>query len=342
MAKRAIISGVTGQDGSYLAEFLLHLGYEVHGLVRRSSSLVRPRLDHLTHGESGSSRFHLHYAEALDVAQLTEMFKEIQPSEIYNLAAQSHVKVSFEQPVSTAYHSGLSALAMLEAQRFGAPGARFYQASTSELFGSTPPPQNEGSLFHPRSPYGVAKLFAHWSTINYRESYGLFSCAGILFNHESPRRGQSFLTRKVSLAAARIKLGLDHELRLGNMHAVRDWGYAPEFVVGMWKMLQRDTPMDFVLATGEGTSVEDFVSAAFESQSLDWRRFVISDEDYYRPAEVENLIGDPSLAAVELGWDPKVVGSSLPQLMTEADIRRLRGEVIDRISGEEWEEFRDG
>lgn len=336
--KKAVITGITGQDGSYLAELLLHLGYQVHGLLRRSSSIARNRIDHIDRfDQSGKQRLFLHYADPLDVIKVSELLEETSPSEVYNLAAQSHVKVSFEQPMTTAQYTGTSALALLEAVRNAAPHAKFYQASTSEMFGSEGPPQNEKTRFHPRSPYGVAKLFAHWSTINYREAHGLFASTGILFNHESPRRGQNFVTRKITTGAARISTGLQQTLTLGNLDAVRDWGYAPEYVVAMWKMLQQPNPGDFVVATGEGTTVREFLNASFASQGLDWRDFVEFDDKLRRPSEVDNLIGDSSEAERVLNWRASIKGTDLAELMTEWDVQAIRGSLIDTVSGEFWE-----
>ena len=336
--KKAVITGITGQDGSYLAELLLHLGYEVHGLLRRSSSIARNRIDHIERFDrSGKQRLFLHYADTLDVIKISELLEETRPDEVYNLAAQSHVRVSFEQPMTTAQYTGISALALMEAVRNSAPGAKFYQASTSEMFGLEAPPQNEKTRFHPRSPYGVAKLFAHWSTINYREAHGLFASTGILFNHESPRRGQNFVTRKITTGAARISSGLEHSLTLGNLDAVRDWGYAPEYVVAMWKMLQQPDPGDFVVATGEGTTVREFLSASFASLGLDWENFVKFDDNLHRPAEVDKLIGDSGEAEKVLNWKASIKGTDLAVLMTKWDVQAIRGNSIDTIPGEFWE-----
>lgn len=317
--KRALITGITGQDGSYLTELLLGKGYEVHGLVRRSSSLNRSRIDHLI-GHDGLS---LHYGDLTDGVSLTNLLREFEPHEVYNLGAQSHVKVSFELPEYTANTDAVGTLRLLEAIRAAGIDTRFYQASTSEMFGSTPPPQHEGTIFHPRSPYGAAKLYSHWATVNYREAYGVYAVSGILFNHESPRRGESFVTRKITLAAASIKLGVQDKVALGNLDAIRDWGYAPEYVEGMWRMLQRPEPEDFVLATGVGTSVREFCEAAFSQVGLDWRDYVVHDDRYERPAEVDALIGDASRAEQLLGWKARTTAPALAALMVEADLEQV-------------------
>lgn len=341
--KKAVITGVTGQDGSYLAEFLIHKGYEVHGFLRRSSSATRSRIDHIPRkDELGRVRLALHYADLLDTFRLSELLARIRPDEIYNLAAQSHVRVSFEQPISTAQFTGLGALAMLEAVRLSAPGARYYQASTSEMFGSENPPQDEKTRFHPRSPYGVAKVFAHWSTVNYREAHGLFACSGILFNHESPRRGQSFVTKKIAMAAARISAGLQSSVSLGNIAAVRDWGYAPEYVVAMWKMLQLEDPSDFVIATGTGTTVREFAQASFARVDLLWEDYVETDETMLRPAEVDALIGNPSEARNALSWSAKMGGSTLAMLMTDWELSALEGATVDKLPPDFWDSLTDG
>jgi GDPmannose 4,6-dehydratase len=290
--KTAFITGITGQDGSYLAEFLLGKGYDVHGLVRRSSTLNRSRIDHLHHHE----RLHLHYGDLTDGVSLVNLVRSIEPDEVYNLGAMSHVKVSFEMPDYTASTNAIGTLRLLEAIRAAGLDCRFYQASTSEMFGSTSPPQDESSTFHPRSPYGSSKLQAHWVTVNYREAYGLFAVSGILFNHESPRRGENFVTRKITKAAAAISAGVEKYVTLGNLDAIRDWGYAPEYVEGMWKMLQLDEPDDFVMATGEGHTVREFCEAAFAHVGLDWEDHVRFDESFTRPSEVNALIGDASKA----------------------------------------------
>ena len=323
--KRALITGVTGQDGSYLAEFLLEKGYEVHGLKRRSSSINTDRVDHIYQDVHASENgFHLHYADLTDGSCLSRLLDDIQPDEIYNLAAQSHVKVSFEMPEHTADITACGALRLLEAMRWSLRKCRFYQASSSEMFGSTPPPQNENTTFHPRSPYGCSKLFAHALTVNYRESYGLFAVSGILFNHESPRRGETFVTRKITRAVAHIVLGLQKELYLGNLAARRDWGFAGDYVRAMWMMLQQAQPRDYVIGTGECHSVQEFVELAFAHVGLDWRKFVRIDPRYFRPAEVDNLEAEPSLAHRELGWKPSVRFAELVRLMVDADIADLK------------------
>jgi len=327
MAKKALITGITGQDGSYLAELLLEKGYEVHGLVRRSSSINRSRIDHLQEFEHGENpRLILHYGDLADSVSLVKLLYSLQPDEIYNLAAQSHVRVSFDIPEYTSDITGVGAGRILEAIIESGIGkkVRFYQASSSEMFGKVQAvPQTETTPFYPRSPYGCAKVFAHWLTVNYRESYNLFACSGILFNHESPRRGESFVTRKISIAAARIKKGLQKELYLGNLDAKRDWGYAKEYVEGMWRMLQQDKPDDYVLATNETHTIEDFLSAAFGHVDLDWRDYVKFDSRYLRPAEVDLLIGDYSKAKRTLGWEPQTRMHGLAKLMVDADLATL-------------------
>jgi len=322
--KRALITGITGQDGSYLAELLISKGYEVHGLIRRASSINTQRIDHLfqdPHEES--PRLVLHYSDLSDFASLTNLLSTIEPDEVYNLAAQSHVRVSFEMPIFTGQVTGLSATALLEAIRIVNDKIKFYQASSSEMFGSTPPPQNEKSSFAPQSPYAAAKLYAYWMVRNYREGYGLHASNGILFNHESPRRGETFVTRKISLAAARIKLGMQQKLFLGNLDAVRDWGYAPEYVEGMWRMLQLEKPDDFVLATGVGCTVRQFLDYAFSHLDLNWQEFVVHDPRYLRPTEVDALLGDYSKARQNLGWQPTTTAPELAALMVDADLDLL-------------------
>jgi GDPmannose 4,6-dehydratase len=324
--KRALISGITGQDGSYLAELLLKKGYEVHGLVRRSSSFNTGRLDHLylNNPEHRGTRLHLHYGDVTDSTNIIRLVEKIAPDEIYNLAAQSHVKVSFEIPSYTTHVDALGTLNFLESIRETRAKIRLYQASTSELFGKVQAiPQNEDTPFYPCSPYGVAKLYGFWAVKNYREAYGLYACNGILFNHESPRRGESFVTRKITLGAARIKLGLQGELHLGNLAAKRDWGYAPEYVEAMWRMLQQEIPEDFVIATGETHSVQEFIEEAFGYLGLDWRESVKIDEGYYRPSEVDLLIGDSSKAKEKLGWEAIVKFKELVRLMVDADLKQL-------------------
>ncbi len=324
LVKKALITGITGQDGSYLAELLLGKGYEVHGLVRRSSTFNTRRIDHLyTDPHESGTRLFLHYGDLGDAGQLSHLIYNIQPGEIYNLAAQSHVRVSFDMPEYTGEVTGLGVIRLLEAIRRSGIKTRFYQASSSELYGDAPPPQNEATPMRPRSPYAVAKLYGYWMVRNYREAYGLFAVNGILFNHESPRRGETFVTRKITRALARIKLGLQQKLFLGNVEARRDWGYAPDYVEAMWLMLQQDSPDDYVLATGETHSVRDFLEAAFACQDLDWRQYVEIDPRYYRPTEVDVLLGDASKARERLGWQPRVSFGELVRLMVDADLQDL-------------------
>ncbi|MFE3374437.1 GDP-mannose 4,6-dehydratase [Streptomyces anulatus] len=324
MAKTALITGVTGQDGSYLAELLLDKGYTVHGLIRRSSSFNTERIDHIYQGPEEPERsFVLHHADLTDGVALVNLLRDIQPDEVYNLGAQSHVRVSFDAPLYTGDVTGLGTVRLLEAVRASGIQTRVYQASSSEMFGASPPPQNEGTPFHPRSPYSVAKVYSYWATVNYREAYGMFAVNGILFNHESPRRGETFVTRKITRGVARIKAGLQDRLHLGNLDAVRDWGYAPEYVDAMWRMLQCDTPDDYVVATGEGVSVRQFLEFAFEHAGLDWREHVRYDPKYERPSEVDALIGNASKAEELLGWKPEVKSRELARIMVDADIRRL-------------------
>ena len=319
--KVAFVTGVTGQDGSYLAEFLLGKGYEVHGLIRRSSTFNTSRIDHIyqdPHGEN--TKLFLHYGDLIDGVGLTNLIREIKPNEVYNLGAQSHVQVSFTMPQYTGQVDAVGAVGLLEAIRSSGVDTRYYQASTSELFGSTPPPQNEESVFRPRSPYASAKLMAYWSTVNYREAYGLHASNGILFNHESPRRGETFVTRKITRAVAQIANGSTQKLYLGNLDAVRDWGYAKEYVESMWLMLQQDLPSDYVVATGIGATVKDFMAHAFTQVGLNWEDYVIVDKKYMRPAEVDSLIGDPSKARNILGWEAKTTWSELATLMVNHDL----------------------
>ncbi len=326
--KRALITGITGQDGSYLAELLLEKGYEVHGIVRRSSSINRSRIDHLRNYEEGpGKRLFLHYGDLADSVALVKLLYATKPDEVYNLAAQSHVRVSFDIPEFTCDVTGTGAARILEAIIESGIGkhVRFYQASSSEMFGKVQAvPQTETTPFYPRSPYACAKLMAHWLTVNYRESYNLFACSGILFNHESPRRGESFVTRKITIAAARIKLGLQKELFLGNLDSKRDWGYAKEYVEGMWRMLQQDQPDDYVLATNETWTIREFLDASFGHLDLDWRDHVKFDERFLRPAEVDLLIGDYSKAKTKLGWEPKTRMHGLAKLMVESDLALVR------------------
>jgi GDPmannose 4,6-dehydratase len=321
MSKTALVTGVTGQDGSYLAELLLRKGYTVHGLIRRASTFNTQRIEHLyqdPHVED--ARFILHYGDLTDGSRLVTLLQSIQPDEVYNLAAQSHVRVSFDEPEFTGQTTGLGSTRLLEAIRMIGLDCRFYQASSSEMFGASPPPQSEQTQFYPRSPYGVAKVYSYWMTRNYREAYGMFAVNGILFNHESPRRGETFVTRKIARAAARIKLGLEHEIYLGNLDSVRDWGYAPEYVEGMWRMLQADEANDFVLATGTAYTVRDFVRLCFEHVGLDWEEFVRFDPRYLRPTEVDALIGDASRAKDALGWQASVLTPELARIMVEAEL----------------------
>jgi GDPmannose 4,6-dehydratase len=324
MAKIALITGVTGQDGSYLAELLLGKGYEVHGVVRRSSSMNRGRIDHLQHSNPAhpeGSRFVLHYGDMTDSGGLNRLVKTVRPDEIYNLAAQSHVGISFDQPEYTGDTDGLGTTRLLEAIRTTGLPARFYQASTSEMFGSAPPPQSETTPFHPRSPYAVAKVYAHWMTVNYREAHRLFACSGILFNHESPRRGENFVTRKITRGIGQILAGKTDKLRLGNLDSKRDWGHARDYVEAMWLMLQQDEPDDYVIATGVMRSVREFAESAFAMAGLDWDKYVVVDEAYMRPAEVNELRGDASRAARKLGWKPRTPFDDLVREMLENDMR---------------------
>jgi GDPmannose 4,6-dehydratase len=349
--KKALITGITGQDGSYLAELLLEKGYEVHGIIRRASTFNTQRIDHIYQDpHERGRRLFLYYGDMVDGSSIARLVAQVAPDEVYNLAAQSHVHVSFEQPVYTADVDALGTLRLLEAIRESHVQTRFYQASTSEMFGAARPPacmgkaqqsgQHEGTPFHPHSPYGAAKVFAHWTTVNYREAYGLFACSGILFNHESPRRDERFVTRKITRAVARIRAGLEQKLYLGNLDARRDWGYAPEYVRAMWLMLNRDEPDDFVIATGESHSVREFAEAAFEVGGLPlrWegegieekgidagtgRVLVEVDPRYFRPAEVDLLQGDASKAARLLGWKPQVRFAELARIMVEADLKAL-------------------
>ena len=322
--KKALITGITGQDGSYLAELLLAKGYEVHGLIRRSSSFNTDRIDHLmADPEIHQVKLFLHYADMTDGSRLVTLISKIIPDEIYNLAAQSHVRVSFDEPEYTGDSTGMGTVRLLEAIRITQVNCRFYQASSSEMFGATPPPQNEETPFYPRSPYGAAKLYSYWMTRNYREAYGLFTCNGILFNHESERRGDTFVTKKIAVAAAKIALGKQDSLVLGNLDAVRDWGYAPEYAEGMWMMLQHKNPDDFVLATNTGYSVRDFLKLSFDSLNLEWEKYVEFDERYTRPTEVDSLVGDYQKAAEILGWRPKTLTPSLARIMTLAEYSKL-------------------
>lgn len=322
--KKALITGITGQDGSYLAEFLLEKGYEVHGLIRRSSTFNTERIDHIyADPHDLKAKLFLHYGDITDSGQLTNLIYNIQPDEIYHLAAQSHVRVSFDMPEFTGDVTGIGTTRLLEAIRRSGIKTKFYQASSSEMFGDTPPPQNEETPFRPRSPYGAAKVYAYWMVKNYREGYGMFAVNGILFNHESPRRGETFVTRKITRALARIKLGLQDKLYLGNLEAKRDWGYAPNFVEAMWLMLQQDHPDDYVIATGETHSVKEFLEEAFKYADLDWKNYVEIDKRYFRPLEVEFLQGDASKAKRKLGWEPKIRFKELAKIMVDADMKNL-------------------
>ena len=319
--KVALITGITGQDGSYLAEFLLAKGYEVHGIIRRSSSFNTGRIDHIYQDPHDKNpKLILHYGDMSDGVGLTNLVREIKPDEVYNLAAQSHVQVSFTMPQYTGQIDGVGPVVLLEAIRAAGNETRFYQASTSELYGSTPPPQNEESMFRPRSPYAAAKLMAYWTTVNYREAYGMHATNGILFNHESPRRGETFVTRKITRAVADIAHGKSKKLYLGNVDSVRDWGYAKEFVESMWMMLQQDKPSDYVIATGVGATVQQFVEVAFAHAGLNWQDHLEIDKKYIRPTEVDALIGDPSKAQRELGWSAKTHWQDLAKLMVDSDL----------------------
>jgi GDPmannose 4,6-dehydratase len=336
--RRALITGVTGQDGSYLAEFLLKKGYEVHGVKRRSSSFNTGRLDEIySDWHDDKSRIFLHFADMADSSSLWNLLYSVQPDEVYNLAAQSHVRVSFDVPEYTCDITANGALRLLEGIRRIGLKCRYYQASSSEMFGSAPPPQCEHTPFHPRSPYGCAKLFAHTITANYRESYGMFACSGILFNHESPRRGETFVTRKIARAAAQIKAGLQEKLFLGNLDARRDWGYAPEYVEAMWLMLQQSEPVDYVVGTGENHTIHEFLELAFSRVGLDWRDYVVIDPRYYRPAEVENLLADSSKARRDLGWQQRTGFSELVHIMVDAELHTMSSSKPVSISGSSYD-----
>lgn len=341
MTKRALITGITGQDGSYLAELLLRKGYEVHGVIRRASTFNTTRIDHLyVDPHTPEAKLFLHYGDLSDGARLVTLLADVKPHEVYNLAAQSHVRVSFDEPEHTADTTGTGTIRMLEAVRLSGIETRFYQASSSEMFGATPPPQNENTPFYPRSPYGAAKVYSYWITKNYREAYGIFAVNGILFNHESPRRGETFVTRKITRAVAAIKAGKQEHLYMGNLDAVRDWGYAAEYVEGMWRMLQADEPDDYVLATGEGLTVREFLDIAFGHVGLSWEDHVRFDERYLRATEVDALIGDASRAREKLGWIPSVNGRNLARLMVDADVEALThaGEGwIDKVQLDSWD-----
>jgi GDPmannose 4,6-dehydratase len=330
---RALITGISGQDGSYLAEFLLEKGYEVHGIIRRSSSFNTGRIDHLYHDphEEGVRLF-THYGDLADPVALTKVLYEVRPDEIYHLGAQSHVRVSFEIPQYTFDVTGGGTLRLLEAVRESQVECRFYQASSSEMFGAAPPPQSETTPFHPRSPYAVSKVAAFWAAVNYREAYGMFVSNGILFNHESPRRGETFVTRKITRAVAMIKAGLQDKLYLGNLDAKRDWGYAVDFVEAMWLMMRAEEPDDFVVATGETHSVREFAEAAFDHVDLDWERYVEVDPRYFRPSEVDVLLGDGTKTRERLGWEPKVKFDELVRIMVDADVAALEDQLAGRVT----------
>jgi GDPmannose 4,6-dehydratase len=331
--KKALVTGISGQDGSYLAELLLDKGYEVHGIVRRSSSFNTDRIDHLYHDphETGVRLF-THYGDLSDPVALTKLLYELQPDEIYHLGAQSHVRVSFDIPEYTFDVTGAGTLRLLEAIREAGVKTRFYQASSSEMFGAAPPPQAETTPFHPRSPYAVAKVAAYWAAVNYREAYGMFASNGILFNHESERRGETFVTRKITRAVARIKHGLQDKLYLGNLHARRDWGYAPDYVDAMWRMLQVDEPDDFVVATGEAHTVREFLEHAFRHAGLEWEPHVEIDPRYFRPSEVDALLGDASKARHTLGWSPRVGFEELVRIMVDADMAALEDQMAGKVT----------
>ncbi|MFP5023365.1 GDP-mannose 4,6-dehydratase [Pseudonocardia phyllosphaerae] len=320
-SRRALITGITGQDGSYLAELLLAKGYQVHGLIRRASTFNTGRIEHLYQDpHDPDARLFLHYGDLTDSSRLVTLIEKIHPDEVYHLAAQSHVRVSFDEPEYTGNTTGVGTTRLLEAIRMVGVDCRFYQASSSEMFGATPPPQSEDTPFYPRSPYGAAKVYGYWIARNYREAHNLFAVNGILFNHESPRRGETFVTRKIARAAARIALGIDRNVYLGNLDAVRDWGYAPEYVEGMWRMLQADEPTDYVLATGTAYTVRDFVRFCFEHVNLDWEDHVRFDESYLRPTEVDSLIGDASKAHELLDWKAQTLPPELAKIMTQAEL----------------------
>jgi GDPmannose 4,6-dehydratase len=336
MSKKALITGITGQDGSYLAEFLLAKGYEVHGIIRRASTFNTSRLDHIYADPHQKPALRLHYGDLSDASALAKLIDKITPDEVYNLAAQSHVRVSFDSPEYTTDITATGTVRLLEVIRESGVKTKFYQASSSEMFGKVREiPQRETTPFYPRSPYACAKVYSHWITVNYRESYGLFACSGILFNHESPRRGETFVTRKITRAVAHILSGLQDKLYLGNLDAKRDWGYAKEYVEAMWLMLQQDQPDDYVIATGETHSVREFLESAFGQAGLDWRKHVEIDQNYFRPAEVDLLIGDYSKARQKLGWEPKTKFADLVKLMVDADVKLVKDHLAGkgRVAG---------
>jgi GDPmannose 4,6-dehydratase len=333
----ALVTGVTGQDGSYLAELLLQKGYEVHGIIRRASTFNTDRIDHIYEDPHKNPKLHLHYGDLSDGNALRRVLDQVRPTEIYNLAAQSHVKVSFDQPEFTVDVVGLGTLRLLEAVRsfIDASGkkVRIYQAGSSEMFGSAKPRQHEGTHFQPRSPYACAKVYSHYQMINHRESYGMFCCNGILFNHESPRRGETFVTRKITRAATRIKLGHQDKLFLGNLDAKRDWGFAGDYVEAMWRMLQQDTPGDYVVATGVALSIRDFLELVFAQLDLDWKQYVEIDPRYFRPAEVDHLEGDSSKARKVLGWEPRTDIKALARMMVDNDLKLAERELLLKNAG---------
>jgi GDPmannose 4,6-dehydratase len=337
MTRNALITGITGQDGSYLAELLLSKGYHVHGIIRRSSLFNTDRIDHLYVDPHSQSQLHLHYGDLSDAGALRNVLDEVQPDEVYNLGAQSHVRVSFDQPEYTVDVVGVGVIRLLEAIRsymkHSGKKIRFYQAGSSEMFGSAKPRQHEGTRFEPRSPYACAKVYAHYQVINHRESYGLFACNGILFNHESPRRGETFVTRKITRAATRIKVGLQDKLFLGNLDARRDWGFAGDYVEAMWRMLQQDTPDDYAVATGESITIRDFLGLTFGRLDLDWQKYVEIDPRYFRPAEVDHLEGDASKGRRILGWEPKTDIRALAAMMVDSDLRLAQKELVLREAG---------
>ena len=335
--KKALITGITGQDGSYLAELLLAKGYDVHGIIRRASTFNTARIDHLYRDpHDPENRLHLHYGDLSDGSRLVTLINQIQPDEVYNLAAQSHVRVSFDEPEYTGDTTGLGTIRLLEAIRQTGAPIRYYQASSSEMFGAAHPPQNEKTEFYPRSPYGVAKVYSYWITKNYREAYGMHASNGILFNHESPRRGETFVTRKITRAVARIAMGQQKELFLGNLDARRDWGYAPDYVVAMWQMLQHPNGDDFVVATNTDLSVKDFVEMSFKHVNLNWEDYVRFDERYLRPTEVDSLVGDATKAQNAFGWKYSVGPEQLAQIMVDHDIETIEGHKPDAPAGETW------
>lgn len=337
--KKALIAGITGQDGSYLAELLLAKGYEVHGIIRRASTFNTERLGHLYQDPHAQNRkLFLHYGDLTDGSRLATLVSEVKPDEVYNLAAQSHVRVSFDEPVHTGDVTGVGTTRLLEAIVATKSTTKYYQASSSEMFGAEKAPQDESTPFHPRSPYGAAKLYSHWVTANYREAHGLFAVSGILFNHESPRRGPTFVTRKITRAAARIHAGIENELFLGNLDARRDWGYAPDYVVAMWRMLQQDEPLDLVIGTGSSLTVRDFLKHSFEAVGLEWQDYVKFDERYLRPTEVDELQANPILARKAINWKHSVTPEQLAHEMVRVDIANLDGFRPDKPIGSLWQE----